>query len=116
MLEEVIAKAHACGAAAPAIPVKDTIKRATNHVVDETLARDTLFAIQTPQVFEATLLKGALKDALEAGVALTDDCSAVERLGMKVSLTKGEEENLKITTQLDLQLGMGILLGRGELL
>ena len=114
VLEEVIRKAAECGAAAPAVPVTDTIKRAKAGVVEETLDRETLFAIQTPQVFEASLLKAALQKAAEEGVTLTDDCGAVERLGMRISLTRGDRANLKLTTPTDLDLGLGILIGRGE--
>ena len=92
----------------------DTVKRAKDGVVEETLDRETLFAIQTPQVFEASLLKAALQKAAEDGVTLTDDCAAVERLGMRISLTKGDRANLKLTTPTDLDLGLGILMGRGE--
>ena len=109
LLEKVIRKAAECGAAAPAVPVTDTVKRAKDGVVEETLDRETLFAIQTPQVFEASLLKAA-----EDGVTLTDDCAAVERLGMRISLTKGDRANIKLTTPTDLDLGLGILMGRGE--
>lgn len=114
VLEEVIRKAAECGAAAPAVPVTDTVKRAKDGVVEETLDRETLFAIQTPQVFEASLLKAALQKAAEEGVTLTDDCAAVERLGMRISLTRGDRANLKLTTPTDLDLGLGILIGRGE--
>lgn len=114
VLEEVIRKAAECGAAAPAVPVTDTIKRAKDGVVEETLDRETLFAIQTPQVFEASLLKAALQKAAEEGVTLTDDCGAVERLGMRISLARGDRANLKLTTPTDLDLGLGILIGRGE--
>ncbi len=109
VLREVLAKAEETGAAAPAIPVTDTIKRAENGLAVETLDRDTLFAVQTPQVFEAGLIKAAVQKAVEDGEVLTDDCAAVERLGMKVSLTKGSRENIKITTPLDLFLGEAIL-------
>lgn len=114
VLEAVIRKAADHGAAAPAVPVTDTIKRARGGVVEETLDRDTLFAVQTPQVFEASLIKAALQKAVEEGAALTDDCAAVERLGMSVALTQGDPANLKLTTPVDLDLGLGILNGRGE--
>ena len=113
-LEEVIDRAVQCGAAAPAVPVTDTVKRAMNGIVEETVDRDTLFAVQTPQVFEASLIKAALQRAVEEGVTLTDDCAAVERLGMKVALTRGDRANIKLTTPTDLDLGLGILNGRGE--
>ena len=75
----------------------------------ETPDRSSLFAVQTPQVFEAGLIRAAVEKAVEEGVTLTDDCAAVERLGMKVSLTQGSRENIKITTPLDLFLGEAIL-------
>lgn len=112
VLEEVIIRGAECGAAAPALPVKDTIKRAHQGVVEETLERSGLYSIQTPQVFEASLIKAALFKALQEKVVLTDDCSAVERLGMTVTLTRGSEENIKITTPADLLLGEAILEGR----
>ena len=112
VVADTIEKASRTGAAAPAIPVKDTIKIATRGVIRETPPRESLFSIQTPQVFDFDLLRGALQQALEAGAALTDDCAAVEALGMKVHLTEGSEENIKITTPLDLLLAQAILQGR----
>ena len=87
----------------------DTIKRREGDRVTETVDRESLAAVQTPQVFEASLLKAALQSAMEAGAALTDDCSAVERLGKIVYLVEGDPENLKITTPLDLVLAEAIL-------
>ena len=89
-------------AAAPAVPVKDTIKIAENGVVTQTPDRTKLFAVQTPQTFEASLLKGALTKARREGISYTDDCAAVEALGVSVHLTDGDESNLKITTPADL--------------
>ncbi len=80
----------------------------------QTLERDILRAVQTPQVFDAGLLKAALQSALESGAPITDDCSAVERLGKVVFLVEGEEENLKITTPLDMILAEAILRAREE--
>jgi 2-C-methyl-D-erythritol 4-phosphate cytidylyltransferase len=112
VLEEVLTTGRQRGAAAPAIPVKDTIKTASEGVVTGTPDRATLFAVQTPQVFEASLIRGALTKAQEEGADLTDDCSAVERLGFPVCLTKGSEENIKITTPRDLIHGEAILAER----
>lgn len=109
LIDCVIEKAARCNAAAPAIPVKDTVKTVGDGQVVETLDRNALMAIQTPQVFEASLLKAALQSALEAGAALTDDCSAVERLGKAVYLTEGSEENIKLTTPLDFVVAQAIL-------
>lgn len=108
VLEEAVLAAAKCGAAAPAIPVKDTIKRAVNGIVEETPDRSQLFAVQTPQVFEADLIRAAIHQAITRRLPVTDDCSAVESLGMKVTLTKGSEENIKITTPSDLVIAEAI--------
>ncbi|MGN0964667.1 MAG: 2-C-methyl-D-erythritol 4-phosphate cytidylyltransferase [Dysosmobacter sp.] len=112
LIDAVAEKAARCNAAAPAVPVKDTIKVAADGTVRETLDRSTLRAIQTPQIFEADLLKAALQSALEAGAELTDDCSAVERLGKVVYLVEGDEANLKITTPLDMTIAAALLQSR----
>lgn len=97
------------GAAAPAVPVKDTIKQAADGLVEATPDRSRLFAVQTPQVFEHGLILGALEKALADGAELTDDCSAVERLGFPVRLTAGAYENMKLTTPEDVALAEAIL-------
>ena len=109
VLEEVLAAAAVCSAAAPATPVKDTIKAAHNGVIESTPDRSTLFAVQTPQVFDADLIRTALTRAVEEGVELTDDCGAVERLGIPVRLTAGEYINLKITTPEDAAVAEALL-------
>lgn len=110
LIGRVVHAASRCGAAAPAIAVKDTIKAVREDgAVSHTPDRSTLRAVQTPQVFEASLLKAALQSALDDNAAITDDCSAVERLGKVVFLVEGEEENLKITTPIDLLLAEAIL-------
>lgn len=115
VISEVVLKAAQCGAAAPAVPVKDTIKRAVAGTVLSTPERSELFAVQTPQVFEHGLILGALEKATADGAELTDDCAAVERLGMPVQLTVGSYENIKLTTPSDLAVAMAILEGRGAL-
>lgn len=114
VIQEAIAAARKSGAAAPCVPVVDTIKRWEDGLGVETVDRSSLRAVQTPQVFEAGLIRAATQKALEDGELLTDDCGAVERLGKKVTLTRGSRENLKITTPLDLVLGEAILNARGE--
>ena len=116
VIERAVARAAQCAAAAPAVPVKDTIKVAEGDLVRSTPDRRTLRAVQTPQVFDAQLLKAALQSALEAGAEITDDCSAVERLGKEIALTEGDEGNLKITTPIDLLLAEAILEERGDML
>ena len=109
VLEEVVERAAETGAAAPAIPVTDTVKRAREGLIEETVDRSELWTVQTPQVFEAGLIRAAVEKAAVDGESLTDECGAVERLGMKVSLTAGSKENIKITTPFDLILGEAIL-------
>ena len=109
VIERAVAQAMETGAAAPAVPVKDTIKVAHDGVVESTPDRACLFAVQTPQVFESSLIKAALQKALDDGLELTDDCAAVERLGIKVALTRGDERNIKLTTPEDLAVAQAIL-------
>lgn len=109
LIDRVVALAHRTNAAAPAVPVKDTIKVIRDNVVVSTPPREELRAIQTPQVFDAQLLRAALQAAAASGVEVTDDCSAVERLGKEVYLTEGSYENLKITTPEDLLLAEGLM-------
>lgn len=109
LIDRVISAAARCSAAAPAVAVKDTVKTfGANGAVEETLDRERLRAVQTPQVFAASLLKAALQSALEQEATVTDDASAVERLGKVVFLVDGEEGNLKITTPLDLVIAEAI--------
>ena len=109
LIDRSIRAANSYGAAAPAIPVKDTIKTVEGGIVVNTPDRSKLRAVQTPQVFDIDLLKGALKKAWEDGAEVTDDCSAVERLGMKIKIVEGEERNLKITTPMDLKIAEMLL-------
>ena len=104
LIDRVVRAAHAHHAAIPVIPVKDTIKVCNSALVISTPDRSTLRAVQTPQVFDFDLLRGALKKAAEDGAEVTDDCSAVELLGMSVRTVEGDERNLKVTTPLDLKL------------
>ncbi len=113
LIDRMIGEATRCDAAAPAVPVKDTIKVVREDgAVERTLDRSRLMAVQTPQVFSADLLKAALQSAIEHQTAVTDDCSAVELLGKVVYLFPGEETNLKITTPGDLLLAETILQDR----
>jgi 2-C-methyl-D-erythritol 4-phosphate cytidylyltransferase len=104
VIDRTVRAAHSYGAAAPAIPVKDTIKTVQGGIVINTPDRSRLQAVQTPQVFDADFLRVALKKAAEDKVAITDDCSAVEYMGMSVKIVEGDERNLKVTTPLDLKI------------
>ncbi len=104
VIDRTVRAAHTYGAAAPGIPVKDTVKLVQGGVVTQTPDRSALQAIQTPQVFDRDLLKAALQKAQKENAAITDDCSAVERLGMSVRIVEGDEGNIKITTPMDLKI------------
>lgn len=104
VIDRTVRAANSYGAAAPAIPVKDTIKEVRGGVVVQTPDRSLLQAVQTPQVFDLELLKGALTKAFQEETQITDDCSAVERLGMSVKIVEGDECNIKVTTPLDLKI------------
>ncbi len=112
VIDRVVRAANTYGAAIPAVPVKDTVKVVQGGVVRETPDRKSLQAVQTPQVFDFDLLRGALKQARLDGAEITDDASAIERLGMSVKVVPGDEENIKITTPMDLKIAEILLEGR----
>jgi len=113
VIDCTIERAFSCAAAAPAVPVKDTVKVAVGHIVQQTPDRSTLFAVQTPQVFDIDLLRSALQSAIDDNAVLSDDCSAVERLGKEIYLTEGSYANMKITTPEDLIFAEAIWNDRG---
>lgn len=104
VIEKAIAAARETGASVVAAPVVDTIKSAgTDGIVAATLDRSRLWAIQTPQTFDRTLLLRAYEQAGVDGYYGTDDASLVERLGHPVKIVHGAYDNIKVTTQLDLE-------------
>lgn len=109
VIDRTVRAAHSYGAAAPAVPVKDTIKVVEGGIVKNTPGRRTLQAVQTPQVFDLDLLRGALQKAEQDEAEVTDDCSAVERLGMSVKIVEGDERNIKVTTPMDLKIAKMLL-------
>ena len=118
--EEVIQRAlesveqHGSGVAA--VPVVDTIKRASKEgLVEETPDRSSLYAVQTPQAFLLSLIRQAHLKAQEDGFLGTDDASLMEHAGMPVYLSEGSRENLKLTTPVDLDLAELILTERAEM-
>ena len=114
LIDSVIQMAYRTNAAAPVVPVKDTIKVVAEGKVVSTPDRETLRSIQTPQVFDGALLRAALQAAVDGEIPITDDCSAVERVGKEVYLTEGSYENIKITTPEDMALAAAILQRREE--
>ncbi|MCD8088008.1 MAG: 2-C-methyl-D-erythritol 4-phosphate cytidylyltransferase [Oscillospiraceae bacterium] len=112
VIREAMWLAHKHAAAVPAVPVRDTIKQAVDGVVTGTLPRSQLFAVQTPQCFQADIIRAALTNAVQNQPDVTDDSMAVEAIGGKIFLSQGSEENMKITTPLDLALAEAILARR----
>ena len=111
VIRQALEGAFQWGAAAPAVPVKDTIKQASEGQVVSTPPRSTLFAVQTPQCFERETY---LRLAGQAGEAdLTDDCQLFERAGLPVMLTPGDYANFKITTPEDLREESQMRIGHG---
>ena len=102
-------------AAAPAVSSVDTLKAVDdNGCILGTVDRETTLRIQTPQVFRAEIIKGALTKAVEKGITLTDDCAAAEMMGVRTQTVPGDEDNIKITTPRDLLFAAAILKDRGE--
>lgn len=114
IIRNAIQKAAKYGAAAPAVAVKDTVKVAHGGFVESTPDRSALYAVQTPQVFDLSVYRGALKKAIDEKQNITDDCSAAEAFGLRVCLTEGSDENIKITTPTDLLIAEALLKGRKQ--
>ena len=110
MIEESIAKAGAFGAATVAVPLSDTLKRREGDFLVETLPRNELYRIQTPQTFRFDLIWEAhekLKNHPDPSI--TDDCMLLEREGFPIAWVAGEETNIKVTTAFDLQVADSLL-------
>jgi 2-C-methyl-D-erythritol 4-phosphate cytidylyltransferase len=102
LIEAVVGAAAETGAAICALPITETVKRAREGLVEATLDRSGLWAVQTPQAFRAALLREAHDKALRDGVVGTDDAMLIERLGHPVRVVPGRLDNIKITTAADL--------------
>jgi 2-C-methyl-D-erythritol 4-phosphate cytidylyltransferase len=107
LLDAVVAAAAAHGAAICALPIAETVKRVRDGVVEATLDRAGLWAVQTPQAFRPALLREAHDKARRDGVVGTDDAMLVERLGHPVRVVTGLGGNVKITTPEDLRRARG---------
>ncbi len=112
LLSNFVKELHASSAATLGIPVYDTLKSVRQGIVVETVARDSLWAMQTPQGFDFGLLYSAHERAAKAGnFAASDDVGLLEGT-LPVKVVMGDVENIKITCAQDLQLAAGILAGR----
>ena len=109
-IRRVMASVEARGTGVAAIPAVDTIKTADrNGVVTGTPDRSTLWAMQTPQGFDASLIRRAHEQARQDGYTGTDDAALVERLGVPVQLVEGNRRNLKLTTPEDMAMAKSLL-------
>jgi 2-C-methyl-D-erythritol 4-phosphate cytidylyltransferase len=109
MITATVEAAQQYGAAITAIPVSDTVKQAADGFVKQTVSRDGLWRVQTPQAFQYGLLQQAFKKAQKDSYYGTDEGSLVEYLGERVKIVPGSELNIKITRKEDLVLGESLL-------
>ncbi len=109
LIQRVVEAGVQSGAAAPAIPVKDTLKQVSGGKVAADVDRTQLVQVQTPQVFWRELIWMAHGRAREEGTMATDDAGLVERTHHPVILVEGEEENIKLTTAFDFLVARAIL-------
>jgi len=114
-IERTFAQCRVHGAAALAQPVNDTLKRAdADLLVAGSVDRHQIYAMQTPQIFERKLLEDAYRAVYAENILVTDEVSAVERLGYKVALVLDDDFNFKITYPRDLPVADFIIRDRAK--
>ena len=115
LIERTILAAREHQSAVPVIPSTDTLKLVEEDgFVSGTLDRSRVFRVQTPQVFSAVLIKGALSNAVAKDISLTDDSTAMEAMNVKTFTVPGDTENLKLTSPEDMAVAESILRRRRE--
>jgi 2-C-methyl-D-erythritol 4-phosphate cytidylyltransferase len=115
VIRQCLRLAETGGAACVAAPIPDTVKRATTDgVVTESVDRSGLWAMQTPQIFSTPIILQAYAALIGAGELVTDEVSAVQRLGVNIALLRNDEWNFKITIPRDLELAEHVLASRGH--
>ena len=102
-------------AAVPVIPSTDTLRMVENGFIGGDVDRDSVIRIQTPQIFDADLIKGALTYAVDKNITVTDDSSAVRLTGFKIKTVEGDINNIKLTTPEDVPVAEAILKEGGDL-
>ncbi|MFA5658423.1 MAG: 2-C-methyl-D-erythritol 4-phosphate cytidylyltransferase [Oscillospiraceae bacterium] len=116
VLEKSILKAFEAAkkyeAAALGVPLKETVKKVSNGIVEQTLDRNGFVFVQTPQIFKKELYFLGMKNAVKNSLDFSDDCQLIEAVGGKIYITSGEYSNIKITTPEDLKIAE-ILLTEG---
>lgn len=115
LIERTVYAAKDNMAAVPVIASTDTLKAVDGSgFVTATVDRAHTVRVQTPQVFDADLIKGALTKAAGEGLAITDDCSAIEMMGVKAATVEGDANNIKLTSPHDMLFATAVLKDRGE--
>ncbi len=114
VIRDTVRAADEFYAAVPVVRSTDTLKVLDEKgIVCGTVDRETVYRVQTPQVFRADLIKGALTEAMKRGLPVTDDCSAMELMGIKTHTVEGDEDNIKLTTPRDMVVAEAIWKDRG---
>lgn len=114
VIHQLVQSAGEFGAAVAAVRAKDTMKKVSNGIIQETVDRESLWMIQTPQAFQYSLLEKAERIAEQEGFLGTDEAVLVERLRGRVHIVESTYDNVKITTQEDLLFGEAILTKREQ--
>ena len=115
VIRECLELARRTGAACVAAPIPDTVKRASEEgVVTGSVERAGLWAMQTPQIFSTPVILQAYAAILGAGEMVTDEVSAVQRMGVNIALLRNDEWNFKVTIPRDLELAEHVLASRGD--
>ena len=107
VINDCFQKANEFGAAVPAVPVVQSLRQIDADEENKAVDRSRFRAIQTPQCFQYSILEQAYSSA--KGVDYSDDASVVEETGVKIQICDGNEENIKITSPLDLELAQLII-------
>jgi 2-C-methyl-D-erythritol 4-phosphate cytidylyltransferase len=108
LFDAVASEVRDADGAIPVVPVSDTVKRVAQARVLETVSRDGLALAQTPQAFRIGALRDAHRRAAQEGLDFTDDAALIEWTGGVVRTVPGERDNIKITTEDDLELARAI--------
>ncbi|HJT81374.1 MAG TPA: 2-C-methyl-D-erythritol 4-phosphate cytidylyltransferase [Chthoniobacterales bacterium] len=112
-IHQVFEQARVHNAATLAEPVRDTLKRVDSQLmVVDSVDRQNVYAMQTPQIFDRGLLEKAYRQVAESGQTVTDEVSAIQLLGKQIALVENPEPNFKITYERDLSLAEAVLLRR----
>ena len=114
VIRQCLELARRTGAACVAAPIPDTVKRASSEgIVVDSVERAGLWAMQTPQIFSTPIILQAYAAIMSAGGSVTDEVSAVQRMGVNIALLRNDEWNFKITIPRDLALAEHVLASRG---